>query len=123
MSEQEEMQKNIVPAETIKRLLEVRISLPEKPADSKYLAKVNLSIGGMYAVRGIKVLESPKGPFVAMPSYRLHDSKQSEKKKYFDIFFPVTAEARAVINSLVMDAYNQALKEHAPAMEMTGPTM
>ncbi len=115
MTEHYETQKNQTPAEEMKRLLDVRINLPEKPAESKYLAKANLSIGGMYVVRGIKVLDSKNGPFVAMPSYRLDKDKQSERKRYYDIFFPITPEARAMMNSLVMEAYHQALQEQSAA--------
>ena len=39
--------------------------------DSKYtLANANVDINGVFAIRGVKVIRSEKGPFVAMPQYK-----------------------------------------------------
>lgn len=67
--------------------------------DSKYtLANANVDINGVFAIRGVKVIRSEKGPFVAMPQYK--DSHGD----YRDICFPCTKEARQQFNDAVLNA-------------------
>lgn len=65
---------------------------------------------GRFAVHGIQVLDSQKGPFVQMPqtSYRNKD-----QTIYRSIFHPITAEARQELYGTVMDLYEQARAEEA----------
>jgi hypothetical protein len=85
--------------------------------DSKYtLANANVDINGVFAIRGVKVIRSEKGPFVAMPQYK--DSHGD----YHDICFPCTKEARQQFNDAVLNAYEQSLgqaqqPDNAPAAE------
>lgn len=67
-------------------------------------ASATVDINGVFAVRGVKVLESSKGLFVAMPQYKVGAD-------YKDICFPCTKEAREQFNSAVMKAYEQALSQ------------
>ena len=91
-------------------------------------ATASVNINGCFAVRGIKIMESSKGLFVSMPSYKVGND-------YKDICFPITPECRKQLNDAVLGAYEQALtqsqnsvaKHHemqqAPegqAMDMTG---
>lgn len=56
---------------------------------SKYtLANANVDINGIFAIRGVKIINGEKGPFVAMPQYK------DGHGDYHDICFPCTAEAR-----------------------------
>lgn len=73
----------------------------------KAIASVN--IGGAFAVHGIKVIDSPKGLFVSMPSNSYVD--REGKTQYSDICHPITAEARTELIDTVKDAYEQALEE------------
>ena len=50
-------------------------------------------------------MESSKGLFVSMPSYRAGNGE------YKDICFPVTKEARQEFDNAVLDAYQQALTQ------------
>lgn len=52
-------------------------------------ATASVNINGCFAIRGIKVMDSSKGLFVSMPSYRAGNGE------YKDICFPCTKEARA----------------------------
>ncbi|MFA6730490.1 MAG: SpoVG family protein [Candidatus Izemoplasmatales bacterium] len=72
--------------------------------DGNVRATASLTIGGAFAVHGIKVISGQKGDFVSMPSYKSGDS-------YKDIFHAVTAEAREQMNDAVMKAYEQKLSE------------
>jgi stage V sporulation protein G len=67
-------------------------------------ATASLTVGGTFAVHGIKVIDGSKGQFVSMPSYQ-------SGGKYKDIFHAVTAEARQQMNKAVLDAYSQKLAE------------
>ena len=90
-------------------------------------ATSNVNVNGIFAVRGVKVLESSKGLFVAMPQYKVgHD--------YKDVCFPCTKEAYEELNNAVLNAYEQALTQKqtqeqtdtpAPqqAQAMSGQTM
>ena len=83
-------------------------------------ATASVNINGCFAVRGIKVMDSSKGLFVSMPSYRAGNGE------YKDICFPCTKEARAEFDSAVLDAYQQALVQaQAPnqrGLEAPDPT-
>jgi stage V sporulation protein G len=68
-------------------------------------ATASVNINGAFAIRGVKVLESPKGGlFVAMPQYKVGS-------EYKDICFPCTKESREQFNTAVMSAYEQTLAQ------------
>lgn len=81
--------------------VDVKIGSIRPEGNVKAYASVNLN--GCFAIRNVKVLESSKGLFVSMPSYRAGNGE------YRDICFPVTKEFREQLNSAVLDAYHQAL--------------
>ena len=66
--------------------------------DFKTKAFASATIGGAFAVHGIRVIESDKGRFISMP-------------KYNDTFHAITAEARNALVDAVNDAYEQKLQE------------
>ena len=76
--------------------------------DYKTKAFASATIGGAFAVHGIRVIESDKGRFVSMPQ----DSyTKNGETKYNDTFHAITAEARTALVEAVNDAYEQALEE------------
>ena len=84
--------------------------------DGPCRATASLNINGCFAVRGVKVMESSKGLFVSMPSYKAGNGE------YKDICFPCTKEARQQFNDTVLNAYEQSLRQaqqpdNAPAAE------
>ncbi len=76
--------------------------------DSKVKAFASVNIGDSFAVHGIRVIDSDKGMFVAMPSRSYENEGKTE---YSDIFHPVSAEARAELNDAVLKAYEQKLEQ------------
>jgi len=72
--------------------------------DESVRAKASLTSGGAFAIHGIRVINSAKGDFVSMPSYKGNDG-------YKDIFHAVTADARQQMNDAVMQAYEQKLAD------------
>lgn len=85
------------------------------------LAFASVTIGGCFAVNGIRVMDSEKGKFVAMPSSKGNDGK------YHDNCCPTTAEMRKAMNAAVLGAYEQALEspkqEKAAAKEPEKPSL
>ena len=89
-----------------------RLKLFEK---DKMRAFADLTINDCYAVKGFKVFEGVKGLFVSMPS------KSDGGGKYDDIFHPITKEAYAELQKLVLEAYEKAKIEGEPASTSSGP--
>jgi len=66
----------------------------------KLKAIANIIIDDGFAVHDIKIIDSDKSLFVAMPSVKI-----SEKRK--DIFHPINAEARKQLVNALFAAYNE----------------
>ena len=77
--------------------------------DSHVKAYASANIGGAFAIHGIKVIESAKGLFVAMPQNSYMNAHGATR--YSDIFHPIRSDARTSLNSKILDAYNQALAQ------------
>ena len=91
---------------------DVRIFGAKSSGTQRATASVN--INGAFAVRGVKVLESNKGLFVAMPQYKVGS-------EYKDICFPCTKESREQFNAAVMKAYEQTLSQAHTQAEASAP--
>lgn len=73
---------------------------------SKIKAIASANIGGAFAIHGIKVIDSEKGLFIQMPQ---SSYEKDGKRKYSDIFHPITADSRNELNASVLEAYEQRL--------------
>lgn len=91
---------------------EISVRVYPQQEKGNLLAFANITIGGFFAVRGVRVMESEKGPFIVMPS-----SKGSDDK-YYDICFPTTAGMRQSINKAVLDGYQKAVEKPSLRGEM-----
>ena len=91
---------------------DVRIFNAKSSGTQRATASVN--INGAFAVRGVKVLESNKGLFVAMPQYKVGS-------EYKDICFPCTKESREQFNAAVMKAYEQTISQAHTQAEASAP--
>lgn len=78
---------------------------PMKEDKGNLLAFASATIGGCFAVNGIRVLNSEKGKFVAMPSSKGGDGK------YHDICCPTTAEMRKALDAAVKGEYEKAVEK------------
>ena len=78
-------------------------------------ATASVNINGCFAVRGVKVMESSRGLFVSMPSYKAGNGE------YKDICFPCTKEARMEFNNAVISAYRQALSQGMSQSRQSAP--
>ena len=68
------------------------------------LAYASVTLGGCFAVRGLRIVDSTKGPFVSMPGYKAKDGCR-------DICFPCTKEFRQQFQDTVLCAYHQELAQ------------
>ncbi|WP_031516455.1 septation regulator SpoVG [Desulfofalx alkaliphila] len=70
--------------------------------DGKMKAIVSVTLNDMFVIHNVKVVEGQNGLFVAMPSSKTPDGE------YRDIAHPINSQAREIIQSAVLDAYNSA---------------
>lgn len=98
----------------------VSVKIHSVQTSGSVLAHASINLNGCFAVRGIKVIDGEKGPFVSMPSYKTGG-------EYKDVCFPVTKEFREQINAAVVGAYQQELAQLSQrgqeALEPPAPEM
>ena len=73
--------------------------------EGKLKAVVSITIDDEFVVHDIKVIEGEKGLFIAMPSKKGNDGE------YRDIAHPISATMRAEVQRLILEKYEQAIKE------------
>lgn len=78
--------------------------------DSNVKAVASITIADAFAFHGVKVIESKNGLFVSMPQSKY--TKDGEQK-YSDVCHPISSEARAELNSVVLKAYEEQLEMSA----------
>lgn len=77
--------------------------------DSATKAYASVTLDGMFAVHGLRVMESEKGRFVNMPSTSYKDREGN--MQYNDTFHAITKSAREAINQAVLNAYEFKLQQ------------
>ena len=80
----------------------------DKPG-SKLKASASVTLDGLFAVHGIKVVDTEKGLRATMPSSTFTD--KNGVTKYSDIFHAITPEGHAAISRSVLSAYNYKLEQ------------
>ncbi|MCL4110289.1 UNVERIFIED_CONTAM: hypothetical protein GTU68_038645 [Idotea baltica] len=78
-------------------ITEVRVKLVSDE-ESRLQAFCSITFDREFVVRDLKVIDGPKGAFVAMPSRRLTN------RLFADIAHPINSAARLKIHKHVMDA-------------------
>jgi stage V sporulation protein G len=92
--------------------LDVRVYPIEQPKGAT-VAFGSVTIADMFAVNNIRVVNSDKGLFVAMPQVK------DSKGEYRDICFPTTAELRKQLNEAILKTYAKEKEKAAPQKEST----
>lgn len=85
------------------QITDVRVRKVTK--EGKMRAVVSITIDDVFVVHDIKVIEGDKGLFIAMPSRKAADGE------YRDIAHPITTEARAKIQELILEKYQEVASE------------
>jgi stage V sporulation protein G len=70
--------------------------------ESKMKAYVSITLDGSFAVHDIRVVEGPKGLFIAMPSKKLPSGE------FRDIAHPINAATRQMLQERILQAYAAA---------------
>lgn len=83
-------------------------------------AFASVTVGGAVAIHGIRVMNSRKGLFVAMPASNYVD--ENGETQFSEIAHPISKESRGMLNSKVMEAYHQALDEQQSEDEVEDMT-
>jgi stage V sporulation protein G len=73
--------------------------------EGKAKAILNINIGGLFIVRGARLVDGAKGMFVSMPSRRVAEGE------YKAVCFPITEDFRVQILDAAKAAYDKALAE------------
>ena len=81
-------------------ITDVRIRPTEK-ADSKMKALASITIDDEFVIHDIKIIDSEKGLFVAMPS------KKDSNNEYKDIAHPIKTPVRMYMQELILAKYNE----------------
>ena len=92
--------------------VDVKIYLPKDPDKDhgKLLGFASVNLGGVFAVNNIRIYNTEKGPYVAMPSTKGQD------EKYHPICCPTTKEMRQALNAAVLGAYEKAVEQERPPL-------
>jgi stage V sporulation protein G len=89
--------------------LDIRVHPIDKPQGNT-LAFANVGIEDLVAINGIRVVNSTKGPFVAMPQSKDRDGN------YHDIAFPINGDLRKEMNKAVLDKYKEAVADKSQSL-------
>ncbi len=98
--------------------MEIKVKIHALHTEGGRLADASVSLDDCFAIKGVRVINGSKGPFVSMPSYKSGD-------QYKDVCFPCTKEFKQEFDRAVLDAYQQQLAQvqQPPEPERAGPTM
>lgn len=78
---------------------------PAQDNSKNLLATATVTLGGCFAIRGLRILDSEKGAFVSMPQ------RKNAQGEYKDICFPTTAEMRKELHSAVLGEYQRTMEQ------------
>jgi stage V sporulation protein G len=70
-------------------------------SENKIKAVASITIDNVFVIHDLKVIDSEKGLFVAMPS------KKGTDGKFKDIAHPINTETRNMIQQIVLDKFNE----------------
>ena len=94
------------PAPTVKAKIDRLVNDEE----SKIKAYASVTIGGVFAVHGVRVYQTENGGnYVSMPFNQYKDNEG--KTQFSEICHPVTSDLRHQLTQSVMTAYDQALQQ------------
>jgi len=96
--------------------MEIKVKIYALHTEGGRLADASVSLDGCFAVRGVRIINGSKGPFVSMPSYKSGD-------QYKDVCFPCTKEFKQEFDRAVLDAYQQVAQVQQQEAGPAGPTM
>ena len=76
------------------------VRLHRYDGESKTKAFADIAIGN-FIIKGLRIVQGQKGLFLAMPQ------EKSKDGKWYNVFYPVTKEAKQDLADLVLAAYEE----------------
>lgn len=98
------MNENKMPETSAENKLDVSVKVYPVKEEGKLLAFASVNLGGCFAVNGIRLMDTDKGLFVAMPS------RKDKEGGYHDICCPTTKEMRQALNAAIIGEYEKAVE-------------
>ncbi len=100
--------------------MKIDVKIHALHTEGSRLADASVCLDDCFAIKGVRIVNGSKGPFVSMPSY-------SAGRQYRDVCFPCTKEFKQEFDRAVLDAYQLQLaqlpQQRQEAPEPSGPTM
>lgn len=87
--------------------LDLEVKVYPTQREGNILATANITLGGCFAVKGLRVMDSKNGIFIAMPD------RKDGQGKFQSICHPTTKEMREAIDSAVLGEYQRAVERIA----------
>lgn len=75
-----------------------------KPDDGNVIAVANITLDGVFVIRGVRLVDGRKGRFVSFPVRKNKDGE------YVDICYPITADLRGDIQAAIENAQAEETK-------------
>ncbi len=113
MKKTETTQTDMYPNKVQPHQMKIDVKIGSIRPEGSIRATASINLNDCFAIRNVKVMESSKGMFVTMPSYKAGNGE------YKDICFPITAAFRKQLNDEVINAYHQALIQGQKSAEHT----
>ncbi|MBR1884302.1 MAG: septation regulator SpoVG [Clostridia bacterium] len=86
-------------------ITDIRVRKVDNQSRMKGIASI--TIDDVFVIHDIKIIESDRGVFIAMPS------KKTPNGEFKDIAHPINTETREMIQSQVIAKYNETTSEEA----------
>jgi stage V sporulation protein G len=87
-------------------ITDVKIRFVNQDKTSNILAVLSVTIDNMFAVHDIKIVRGTERIFVAMPC------RKDENGVFHDIVHPINFEARKLVEGIILNAYNEYIKNN-----------
>lgn len=78
------------------------IRVRKESSRGKMKAKIDITIDDAFVIHDVKVIETDKGTFIAMPSKKLPNGE------YKDVAHPINTETREMLQKAILEKYNEA---------------
>ena len=69
-----------------------------KPDDGEVIAVANITLDGVFVIRGVRLVDGRKGRFISFPV------RKNKDDEYVDICYPITADLREDIHNAIEEA-------------------
>lgn len=100
--------------EAVQISLDISVKIYPQKDKGKLLAFASATIGGCFAVNGIRLMDSDKGKFISMPQNKGSDGN------YHDICCPTTKEMRQALNAAVLGEYEKTVEKTVEKPSLRG---